>query len=402
VTHRAPASEEALVTVVLPCLNEEASVGRCIDEASGALEAVHVPHEVLVVDNNSNDRSADVAIEHGARVIRENRPGYGSALHAGISEARGKIVVIADADLSYDLSRVPQLIQPVIDGRADIVIGERLSQAPRSTMPFLHRRFGTPILSLLIRRATLGMAVTDSQSGYRAFRRDAILKLDITATGMEFASEMLIKAGRAGLRVIETSTGYRERTGESKLNTFSDGWRHIRQILLLAPNLMLVTPGAVLVVTGLTLLTVALIVPSGLSVGSLRWQPTFISGIFLVTGVQAMIAGFVLSERQRVLFGALRNHPQRRMSLPAVCLLVGLIIGITGIGTDIGLFVLWLGSTHPFTRELELAAFAQSLVIDGASLVGFGLIYPILARDSRGGLAYGSTVCEPDEGEDRA
>jgi len=370
------------VTVVLPCLNEEASVGDCVAEAVKALEKAGIAGEVLVVDNNSTDRSAEVAAARGARIIRESRPGYGSALRAGIEAASGEIVVMADADLTYDLSKVAQLVAPIADGTADIVVGERLSQSSRSTMPLLHRLVGTPALSLLVRRATRGLAITDSQSGYRAFRKDAVVALGMKATGMEFASEMLIRAGRSGLRVVETSTGYRDRVGESKLNTLSDGWRHVRQILLLAPHLMLVAPGAILVAIGVALVAVGFIAPSGLSVGSLRWQPTFISGILLVVGVQAMIAGFILSERQRAVFGVSAQHVRRRMSLPSICLVIGVVLGVVGIGIDVGLFADWLGAGHSFLREPELSAMAQSMIIDSASLVGFGVIYPMLIRDS--------------------
>jgi hypothetical protein len=390
-----PLTSNPLVTVVLPCLNEEDSVGECIDEASAALAIAGFPAEVLVVDNNSTDRSVEIARTHGARVIHERRPGYGSALRAGIEAARGEIVVMADADLTYDLTKIAQLVRPVSEGRADIVLGERLSEAPNSTMPFLHRRIGTPALTLLVRRATHGLRVTDSQSGYRAFRRTAILSLGLNATGMEFASEMLIRAGMAGLRVSETSTGYRERVGVSKLNTFSDGWRHVRQILLLAPHLMLVAPGVALVIVGLALQVVGLTVPSGLSVGSLRWQPSFISGIALVIGVQAMVAGFALTERRRYVTGlGDSDRLSRRPSLPAVCLVTGLVVGIIGVAGDIGLFVYWLENGHSFTREVVLAAMAQSCVIDGATLSGFGLIYPIVARGWSDGSATSPTVVE--------
>ncbi|MHB1781614.1 MAG: glycosyltransferase family 2 protein [Acidimicrobiales bacterium] len=384
-TVEAVAGERVLVTVVLPCLDEEVSVGQCVDEASAALDAAGYSGEILVVDNNSTDRSVEIARAHGARVVREQRPGYGRALRTGIEHARGEIVVMADADLTYDLSKIARLVQPVADGKADIVLGERLSEAPSSTMPFLHRRVGTPMLTMLVRRAAQGLRVTDSQSGYRAFRRDAILELGLTSTGMEFASEMLILAGRARLRVSETSTGYRPRAGVSKLNTFSDGWRHVRQILLLAPHLMLVTPGLVLMAFGAALEAVGLVDPSGLAVGSLRWQPSFISGIALIIGVQALIAGFVLSERQRAVTGRVRHRRgHKRASLPATCLVVGLAAGVAGIAIDAVLFVLWIHTNHSFSRAIPLAALAQSFVIDGTSLAGFGLIYPIVVRSALG------------------
>ncbi len=144
-------ADKVLVTVVLPCLNEEDSVGQCITEASSSLATAGYPAEVLVVDNNSTDRSAEVARSHGARVIHERRPGYGNAVRTGIQAARGEIVVMADADLTYDLTKIVQLVRPVAEGRADIVVGERLSQAPNSTMSFLHRRIGTPTLTRLVR-----------------------------------------------------------------------------------------------------------------------------------------------------------------------------------------------------------------------------------------------------------
>ena len=373
-------ADKVLVTVVLPCLNEEDSVGQCITEAFSSLATAGYPAEVLVVDNNSTDRSAEVARSHRAQVIRERRPGYGNAVRAGIQAARGEIVVMADADLTYDLTKIPQLVRPVAEGRADIVVGERLSQAPNSTMSFLHRRIGTPTLTRLVRRATNGLTITDSQSGYRAFSRDAVLSLGLTAPGMEFASEMLIRASHAGLRIIETSTGYRERIGESKLNTFSDGWRHFRQILSLAPHLMLVAPGALLIILGLALQVVSLALPTGFSVGSLRWQPSFISGIFLVIGVEALIGGLAVAERRRASSNDFLPQSGSRSSLAAVSLVIGLLLVFVGLGIDTGLFVLWLVGNHAFSRELVLAAMAQSAVIDGVTLTGFGLIYPILVR----------------------
>ena len=373
-------ADKVLVTVVLPCLNEEDSVGQCITEAFSSLATAGYPAEVLVVDNNSTDRSAEVARSHRAQVIRERRPGYGNAVRAGIQAARGEIVVMADADLTYDLTKIPQLVRPVAEGRADIVVGERLSQAPNSTMSFLHRRIGTPTLTRLVRRATNGLTITDSQSGYRAFSRAAVLSLGLTAPGMEFASEMLIRASDAGLRIIETSTGYRERIGESKLNTFSDGWRHFRQILSLAPQLMLVTPGALLIILGLALQVVSLALPTGFSVGSLRWQPSFISGIFLVIGVEALIGGLAVVERRRASSNDFPSQSGSRSSLAAVSLVIGLLLVFVGLGIDTGLFVLWLVGNHAFSRELVLAAMAQSAVIDGVTLTGFGLIYPILVR----------------------
>ena len=162
------------VSVVLPCLNEEESVGLCVHEARETLAASGLRGEVVVVDNGSTDASAEVAMSSGGRVVEEARPGYGSALLSGFDASRGEVVVMADADFTYDLGRIPELVRPVIEGRADLVVGSRLNSATRDTMPFLHRFVGTPLLTFLTARACGRRVVTDSQSGFRAFRRDAL------------------------------------------------------------------------------------------------------------------------------------------------------------------------------------------------------------------------------------
>jgi hypothetical protein len=222
------------VSVVLPCLDEAGSVGRCVTEARAVLTAAGIHGEVIVVDNGSTDGSAAVAAGAGARVVTERRPGYGRALRAGFAAARAGVVVMADADSTYDLARIPALAEPVLAGRADLVLGNRLGPGARAAMPALHRLVGTPTLSFLIGRVCGGPVVADSQSGFRAFDRRRVDALGLRAAGMELASEMLIRAARAGLRIEEVDVGYRPRIGESKLSTFSDGLRHLRLIVRLA------------------------------------------------------------------------------------------------------------------------------------------------------------------------
>jgi glycosyltransferase involved in cell wall biosynthesis len=211
------------VTVLLPCLNEAQSLGACIESARTGLTIADLAGEVLVVDNGSTDGSGSIAHDHGGRVVSAPTPGYGSALQVGIEEARGDIVVMADADGTYDLTRLGELVQPIIDEEADLVLGSRLEGANRGTMPLLHRLVGTPLISFLLRRVAGGIRIRDSQSGYRAFRTTKMQALGLKATGMEFASEMLIRAANEGFRIRETPIGYRPRTGESKLRTMTDG-----------------------------------------------------------------------------------------------------------------------------------------------------------------------------------
>ncbi len=230
-------SNQVGVSVVLPCLNEESSVALCVHEALDALEAGNLRGEVIVVDNGSTDESIPAAEAAGGRVIKESRPGYGSALLAGFDAANYEIVVMADADFTYDLGRVPDLVSPIVEDRADLVLGSRLDAANRQTMPYLHRFIGTPLLTFLTAHACGRRVVTDSQSGFRAFRHDSLGAMKLSSSGMELASEMLINSARAGLRIQEIETGYRPRIGQSKLATWSDGWRHLFLIFMLAPDL---------------------------------------------------------------------------------------------------------------------------------------------------------------------
>src|SRR5580658_2129324 len=161
------------VTVVFPCLNEELAVGSCVASALEAMRAAGINGSVLVVDNGSTDNSAKVALEAGAQVILQREPGYGAALRSGIESAQSEFVIMADADGTYELDAIPRLLKPLLDGDADMVLGQRLSDATAATMPWLHRYVGTPAITYLVKKATKNkMAIRDSQSGFRAFRRE--------------------------------------------------------------------------------------------------------------------------------------------------------------------------------------------------------------------------------------
>src|SRR6185503_8846539 len=205
--------------------------------------------EVVVVDNGSTDRSAEIASAAGARVIHERRRGYGQAYLRGFSEARGDYIVMGDADDTYDFSNLDPLVAPLANG-ADMVLGNRFSGGIASgAMPWAHRYLGSPIINAVI-RLFFGTRIGDSQSGLRAFRRDAAERLGLRSTGMEMASEMIVSASRAGFKIVEVPAPYAVRRGESKLSTMRDGWRHLRYLLLAAPDFLFTLPGAVLIVLG--------------------------------------------------------------------------------------------------------------------------------------------------------
>lgn len=373
-------SRRIKVSVILPCLNEATSVVSCVLEAFRGLKSAGLEGEVIVVDNGSTDGSAELADAVGAVVVREPVPGYGAAIRAGVVSATGDVCVMADADCTYPLDHLGKLVAPVVAEDADLVIGSRLDGYTHRAIPWLHRAVGTPTLSFLIRRASHGISVADSQSGFRAFRRDQFLALGMRSTGMEFASEMLIRATRSGLRVEEIPIGYRERVGNSKLRTLADGARHFQLILLLAPQLLLVWPGIFLLAIGATVTATAFAFPHGIDVGSLRWQPIFFSSISIVTGSQALLAGIVLAHRSSVVTE--RVHAQYRFvaspKFASHCFLLGAAIFLLGIGLDAWLFAAWIGHGGGVSNPLAIASLAQSLVITGVITAAFSLVYRLV------------------------
>lgn len=219
------------ISVIIPCFNEEKTVAVCVAKSLKAISKLGYQGEVLVVDNNSTDDSAKKAREAGARVITEKRQGYGSAYLRGFKEAAGEILVMADADNTYDFLEVPRLVSALEEG-SDLVIGSRLKgNIVNGAMPWLHRYIGTPVLSLLL-RLFFGGQIVDTQSGFRAIRKEAYDKLNLRTTGMEFASEMIVKSLACGLKIVEVPISYYPRVGESKLRSVRDAWRHIRFMLL--------------------------------------------------------------------------------------------------------------------------------------------------------------------------
>ncbi len=237
------------ISVVIPCLNEEDAVGSVVDQAWEGVEASGRPGEVIVVDNASTDGSARIAAEHGATVVREERPGYGSAYLAGLAHARGEYVVMADADGTYPLRELAPFVERLAGGD-DLVVGSRFEGTIHGeAMPWLNRHIGNPILTGLL-NLLFGVKVSDAHCGMRAVRRSALEALDLHSTGMEFASEMVFKAFRRDLRVSEIPIDYYPRVGESKLNRFGDAWRHVKFMLLYSPSWLYLVPGVVLLVLG--------------------------------------------------------------------------------------------------------------------------------------------------------
>jgi glycosyltransferase involved in cell wall biosynthesis len=244
------ASSTPQISVVIPCLNEEEAVGRVVDQALEGIQRSGRSGEVIVVDNASTDRSAEVAAGHGARVVTEARRGYGSAYLAGLGAAEGEYIVMCDADETYPLQELGPFVDKLEAGD-DLVIGSRFEGTIHGdAMPFLNRFVGNPILTGML-NLLFGVKVSDAHCGMRAIRKDALPALELHSTGMEFASEMVFKAYRRGLTVSEIPIDYYPRVGESKLNRFGDAWRHVRFMLLYSPSWLYLYPGLALLLLGI-------------------------------------------------------------------------------------------------------------------------------------------------------
>jgi hypothetical protein len=290
------------ISVVIPCLNEEEAVGRVVEQALEGIRRSGRPGEVLVVDNASTDRSAEVAGAHGARVVSEPRRGYGSAYLAGLAEARGEYVVMGDADETYPLQELAPFVDKLEQGD-DLVIGSRFEGTIHGdAMPFLNRFVGNPILTGML-NLLFGVKVSDAHCGMRAIRKDALAKLDLHSTGMEFASEMVFKAYRRGLTVSEIPIDYYPRVGESKLNRFGDAWRHVRFMLLYSPSWLYLVPGAALLLLGVIGMVVLATGP--VDVFGRSWQIHTMLGFVALTliGAQVIQLGVFARTYARVQIG---------------------------------------------------------------------------------------------------
>src|SRR4029453_6583397 len=247
--------------------------------------------EVIVVDNGSTDQSDLIAAEEGARVIKEQRRGYGNAYLAGFAAARGRYIVMADGDNTYDFDLVGKFVAPLENG-ADLVMGSRLKGTiHKGAMPALHRYVGNPVLTGVL-NLMYGSGVSDAHCGMRAFRREALESLDLRMPGMEFASEMVIRASKAGLRIEEIPIEYHPRAGESKLNSFRDGWRHLRFLLVHRPTHLFLGPGIACFAAGLRAMIAIL---ADLNLLGRQWDlhSMIAAAMVSIAGVQVVSLGLV-------------------------------------------------------------------------------------------------------------
>lgn len=323
------------VSVVMPCLNEAETLEICIRKAQRSLEENGVNGEVVVADNGSTDGSQGIAREHGARVVDVPEKGYGAALMGGIRAAHGTYVIMADADDSYALDDLGPFIRELRNG-ADLVMGNRFKgRIEDGAMPFLHKYLGNPVLSLT-GRVLFKTGIGDFHCGMRGFRRDAILDLGLSTPGMEFASEMVVRASLSHLDIREVPTTLKPdgRSRAPHLRTWRDGWRHLRFLFLCSPSWLFVYPGLVIALLGL--LGVVALAAGPVSVGGIAFAlQTFVASCFLIVlGTQSVATGLTLRYVAEAV-GVLPPRPGSTLDTESFplekYLLVFLAVGLVGI-----------------------------------------------------------------------
>jgi hypothetical protein len=370
------------VTVLLPCLNEAETLASCIRKAQASLAELGVNGEVLISDNGSTDGSQQIARELGARVIHASVRGYGGALIAGIAAAAGRYVIMADSDDSYDLAHLGSFVDELRKGR-DVVMGNRFKGGIQpGAMPFLHRWLGNPVLSWLGARLFGLRRVGDFHCGIRGFNRDRVQALELCMPGMEFASEFVVRSALAGYDICEVPTTlYPDgRSRPPHLRTWRDGWRHLRFLLVLAPQKALITPGVVTALLGL-IGTVALMF-GPVRLGSVQFD--LITMVYcclaVLVGAQlVLLGGFaeMYGRHERIIEHARLARWAKVLRLET-CAAVGLTLIVVGLAGTVGAFTRW-GSvdfgqlTNP-RDTMRLALPSATLIALGALCVFSGLL----------------------------
>jgi glycosyltransferase involved in cell wall biosynthesis len=369
------------ISVIVPCLDEAETIGECVAAARAVLEESGFAGEVIVVDNGSTDGSGDLARAAGALVVDEPRHGYGSAYLAGLAAAHGDYIVMVDADLTYDFGEIPRFVQ-ALDHGAQLVVGNRMRSIKPGAMPWLSR-LGNPLLSGFL-NVLHRTNVRDVHCGMRALRRDVLPILNLRTVGMEFASEMVIRATRERLDVREVPIELHPRVGSSKLSPFRDGWRHLRLILVYNPNFLFLLPGAVMLALG-SLITLLVFVQVPIFGRGLYIHSLIFGCLLVLLGVQAIGLGlsarafgvYFISERDQ-LFQRLRARVRLEHGL-----LLAAIFGAAGLAL-LGV-VLGRWAAYGFGRlsEERLAILAATVIAVSAQVFFTSFLLAILGLRRR-------------------
>ncbi|RPI02743.1 MAG: glycosyltransferase family 2 protein [Calditrichaeota bacterium] len=376
-----------LVSVVMPCLNERETLGICIKKAQETLVRLRIEGEVVVADNGSVDGSIEIANAAGAKVVEETRKGYGNAYRAGIAAAQGEYIIIADSDDSYDFTDLGRFIEKLQNGY-DLVMGTRFKGViEKGAMPWLHRYVGNPLLTGIL-NLFFHSGISDAHCGMRGFTKEAYKKMQLQTIGMEFASEMVIKAALIGLKITEIPiTLYPDgRSGAPHLRSLRDGWRHLRFMLLHSPTHLYLWPGFFLFIVGMISMILLLPGPVQILGHSVDLHIMVLGSLSAILGYQTILLGLYAR-----IYAVTHNFlPQgtflkrmfhifnleRGLAVGAIILVVGLTLGIL-------IFSRWVQSEYGPFDQVRLALFASTLIIIGSQTIFASFFLSMLGIERR-------------------
>ncbi len=342
------AKSEIELTILMPCLNEAETIACCINKAKEFLQQEQIPGEILIADNGSQDGSQQIAIDNGARVIQVPLRGYGAALMQGIKNALGRYIIMGDADDSYDFSQLTSFLAKLREGY-DLVMGNRFKgKIEKGAMPFLNKYLGNPVLSLL-GRVFFRTQIGDFHCGLRGFSREAILDLNLQSSGMEFASEMVVKATLRKLNMTEVATSLSPdgRSRPPHLRPWRDGWRHLRLLLAYSPRWLFYYPGLFFMILGIILMMLLVQGPVKIDKYIFDIHTMLFSSLFIIVGLQAMF--FFVFARWLATF-SIQEFQEREWKIANFIkifslekgLFLGIILILLGMGGSTYSFLFWM------------------------------------------------------------
>jgi len=371
------------VSVIIPSLNEEKSIRICIEKVKKVFREYNMDGEIIVSDN-STDRTPEIARSLGAKVITPDKRGYGYAYLYALKYARGKYIIIGDADNTYDFLEIPKLLEPLKKGEADLVIGSRFKgKILPGAMPWLHKYIGNPILTWFL-NVFFKAGVSDAHSGFRAFTREALEKIKLRCHGMEFASEMIIEAVRRGLRIKEVPITYYPREGESKLSSFRDGWRHLKFMLLQTPKHLYYIPGFFMFIFGLSLVILMNLTTVRIGHVVLGVNSIIAGSLLAIVGYQVIFLGLFSSiyghSKGYLELDRLTRFISERISLEKGAT-IGLAVFIAGFLYALSLIIKWIQSGFKELPEVNQSILGLTLLVIGLQTIFFSFFLSMLGEE---------------------
>ena len=363
------------VTFVLPCLNEAQSIGKVVKRIKDTFDKFKIDGEVIVSDNGSTDGSQEIAKKFGAKVFKAEKRGYGNAylniFVDNIDKVKDGYIFMADSDNTYEYEAIPRFIEKLDEGY-DLVIGDRFKLMEKGAMPFLNKYVGNPILRGLF-NILFHSNIRDTHCGMRAFTKEALIKLKLKCGGMEFASEMMLKALREKLKIAQVDIKYSPRIGDSKLNPFNDGWRHLKFMLLYAPNYLFLAPGSIMALVGLTYIIILSLGPI-ITEGNLHFgiHQMILGSSLAIVGYQIlMIWLFAHAYALKHIFEDENSTVKKIIEFFTLekGLILGIILFLIGFIIDIRISYLWIINGFKNLNQIHPAILALTLIVIGIQTI---------------------------------